>query len=79
MVKNLFDKFLRGLMISLFTFSIIASILINLGLNFIVYNEVPIGMKFAINIFSILIILLGLSAGYYKRENSNMATKAIKY
>lgn len=68
MVKNLFDKFLRSLMIALFTFSIIVSILINLGLNFIVYNEVPIGMKFVINIFSILIILLGLSAGYYKRD-----------
>lgn len=68
MIKNLFNNLLRNFMIGIFIFSIISSILINIALNLTVYIEVPIGMKFLVNIFSISIILLGLSVVYYKRD-----------
>jgi len=67
MIKNLFNNFLRKFMIGIFIFSIISSILINLALNIVVYNEFPIGMKFLVNVFAILVILLGLGVAYSKR------------
>lgn len=68
MIKNLFNCFLRNLMIGIFIFSIISSILINVALNLIMYDKFSLGMKFIVNILAILIILLGLSAAYYKRD-----------
>ncbi|AOR25141.1 glycosyltransferase family 39 protein [Clostridium taeniosporum] len=68
MVKNLFNNFLRKLMIGILIFSIISSILVNFVVNFAVYIEIPKGMKLVANILSMSIILLGLSVIYYKRN-----------
>lgn len=68
MIKNLFNNFLRKLMIGIFIFSIISSILVNFIVNFAVYIEIPKGMKLIANIFSMSIIILLLSIIYYKRN-----------
>lgn len=68
MIKNLFNNFLRNFMIGIFIFSIISSGLINVALNFIIYGKFSLDMKFIVNILTILIILLGVSVAYYKRD-----------
>lgn len=68
MIKNLFNNFLKNAMIGILVFSFISSILINIGLNLAVNIEYPIGMKFVINIFFILITLFSIGRAYCKRE-----------
>ena len=68
MIKNLFNNFLRNFMVGVFIFSIISSGLINLALNFIIYDKFSLDMKFIVNILAILSILFSLSAAYYKRD-----------
>ena len=68
MIKNLFNNFLRNFMIGIFIFSIISSGLINVALNFIIYDKFSLDMKFIVNTLAILIILFALSVAYYKRD-----------
>lgn len=67
-MKDLFNKFLKNFMFGIFIFSIISSILITMALNFVVYNEFPIGLKFFINIICVFIIGVTIVHAYKKRE-----------
>lgn len=68
MIKNLFNGALKNFMILIFVFSIIISLLVNLGLNFTLYNKGLVGLKLGLNILLIFLILLVISIAYYKRN-----------